>query len=109
MSLNYSFNYVYNPIREDKDISQTVSLNSSTLLSKKCDVNCNVVYNIKDNLFQSFNFAGNYDFHCWKLTFNIGVSSDKIGDRSLSYNVSITPKNELFSSIGQTRSDNFKI
>ena len=109
ISLNYSFNYVYNPIREDKDISQTVAVNSSTLLSKKCDVSCNTVYNIKDNLFQSFNFAGNYDFHCWKLTFSIGVSSDKVGDRSLSYNVSITPKNELFSPIGQTRSDNFKI
>ena len=108
-SLNYSYTYSYNPIRENKDISQTLSLNLSTLLSKKCDVNGNVVYNIKDNFFQSFNFSGNYDFHCWKLTFSISLSSDKLNDRSLSYNVSISPKNELFSPIGQTRSDNFKI
>lgn len=109
MSLNYSFNYVFNPIRQEKDITQTMSLSSSTLLTKNCNVNCSVVYNIKDELFQSFNFSGKYDLHCWTLSFNIGVSSDKLGDRSLSYNVSITPKNELFSPIGQTRSDNFKI
>lgn len=109
MSLNYSFNYVFNPIRQEKDITQTMSLSSSTLLTKSCNVNCSVVYNIKDDLFQSFNFSGKYDLHCWTLSFNIGVSSDKLGDRSLSYNVSITPKNELFSPIGQTRSDNFKI
>ena len=109
MSLNYSYKYTYNPIREDKDVSQTLSLNLSTLLSKKCDVNGNITYDIKDNFFQSFNFSGNYDFHCWKLSFSIGLSSNKLNDRSLSYNMSISPKNELFSPIGQTRSDNFKI
>ena len=106
MSMSYSLGYKYNPIRDERDFSNTTSINTSTMLSKKCNVNGNIVYDLKDNIFSSFSFNGDYDLHCWKLSFSISLNTDRKKERSLSYNVNISPKNEFFSAIGQTRSDN---
>ena len=109
ISMGYSLSYTYNPIRDENDFSNVASVNTSTMLSKKCNVNGSITYDIKDSFFSSFNFGGNYDFHCWKLSFSISLSTDKKKERSLSYNVNISPKNEFFSAIGQSRSDNLSL
>ena len=109
IAMKYTFKYENNPIIRDKNISHLVSLDLSTLLSKKCNIACSIVYNIKDMFINSLNINGSYDLHCWVIRFAIALTTDKKKDRKLRYDVSIAPKITTFSFLSQHRGETLSV
>lgn len=107
MSLSYHYDYSYNPVQKKRDITHNCSINYSSKLSKSWDFNGNLVFNIEKMQVGSLGFNAKCDLHCWSLSMDFTIGRNNENHWNFSYNISLTPRDSILSTLGQNRSDNY--
>ena len=106
-NVSYRYDYVFNPIRFKKDITHTVVFDLSSSLSKSWSFSGDVVYDIYNTQIKSFSLKISRPLHCWNFSADIGMRRNEKGHFSLSYNVSLQPRDSVLSVLGQQRGDTY--
>ena len=108
-NISYRYDYTFNPIRDTKNITHTVVLDLSSSLSKTWTWSGDIVYDINKNQIKSFSMKISRPLHCWNLSADIGMRRNEKNHLTLSYNMSIQPRDSVLSVLGQQRSDEYDI
>ena len=55
----------------------------------------------------SLGFNAKCDLHCWSLSMDFTIGRNSENHWNFSYNISLTPRDSILSTLGQNRSDNY--